>query len=63
MTWLDLATVAKTTPTDPRIQRLNRSLMTSDRAAAGMQPKSSARGAVGMGPSRALSACVLATEV
>jgi hypothetical protein len=63
MTWLDLATVDTTTPTDPRIQRFNRSLKTSDRAAAGTQPKSSARGALGMGPSRALSAHALATEV
>lgn len=62
MTWLYLATV-ETTPTDSRIQRHSRSLMTSDRAAAGSQPKSSARGAIGMGPSRALSARALATEV
>jgi hypothetical protein len=62
MTWFDLATV-DTTPTDSRIQRRNRSSMTSDWAAAGMQPKSSARGGVGGSPSRALPACVTATEV
>jgi len=62
MTWLTLATV-ETTPTDSRIQRRYRSPMTSDRAAAGLQPKSSARGAVGGSPSRALSACAPATEV
>jgi len=62
MTWFPLATVL-TTPTDSRSQRINRSLQTSDRAAAAMQPKSSARGAAGGSPSRALSACVTATEV
>ncbi|GAA2635823.1 hypothetical protein Adu01nite_67020 [Paractinoplanes durhamensis] len=63
MTWLDLATV-KTTPTDPGIQRRIRSFITFDRAAAGMQPKSSARGVVvGGGPSRALPMCAPATEV
>ena len=62
MTWLCPATV-KTTPTDSRSQRSNRSLQTSDRAAAAMQPKSSASGVVGRGPSRALSACATATEV
>jgi hypothetical protein len=62
MTWLDLATVG-TTPTDSGIQRRNRSFNTFDRAAAGMQPKSSACGVVGGGPSRALSARVNATEV
>jgi hypothetical protein len=62
MTWLYLATV-ETTPTDSRIQRRYRSTMTSDRAAAGSQPKSSARGVVGGSPSRAPSACVPATEV
>jgi hypothetical protein len=62
MTWLDLATV-RTTPTDSGIQRRNRSFNTFDRAAAGMQPKSSARGGVGGGPSRALPRCVTATEV
>jgi hypothetical protein len=62
MTWLDLATVG-TTPTDSGIQRRNRSFITFDRAAAGMQPKSSARGVVGGGPSRALSTCATATEV
>ena len=62
MMWLDLATV-ETTPTGSRIQRNSRSLLTSDRAAAGLQPKSSARGVVGKGPSRALSTCALATEV
>ena len=62
MRWLDLDTVS-TTPTDSGIQRRNRSFMTSDRAAAGMQPKSSARVVVGGGPSRALPACVAVTEV
>jgi hypothetical protein len=62
MTWSLLATV-KTTPTDSRSQRSNRSLQTTDRAAAAMQPKSSARGADGGGPSRALPACPTATEV
>ena len=62
MTWLDLANVC-TTPTDSGIQRRNRSELTSDTAAAGMQPKSSARDVVGGGPSRALSTCVTATEV
>lgn len=60
--WLDPATFG-TTPTDSRIQRRNRSALTSDRAAAGMQPKSSARGVVGRSPSRALSVCAAATEV
>jgi hypothetical protein len=62
MTWLDLATVG-TTPTDSGIQRRNRSLITFVRAAAGMQPKSSARDVAGEGPSRALPACVTTTEV
>ena len=62
MTWVHPATV-KATPTDSRSQRSNRSFQTSDRAAAAMQPKSSARGVVGRGPSRALSACATATEV
>ena len=62
MMWLDLATVG-TTPTGSRIQRTSRPLKTSDRAAAGSQPKSSARGVLGRGPSRALAACALATEV
>lgn len=62
MTWLDLATVC-TTPTDSGIQRRNRSSKTSDRAAAGMQPKSSARGVAGGGPSRALPARFTVTEV
>ena len=62
MTWVHPATV-KTTPTDSRSQRSNRSLQTSDRAAAAMQPKSTARGVVGRGPSRALSAFATATEV
>jgi hypothetical protein len=54
MTWLDLATV-ETTPTDSRIQRRKRSLLTSDlAAAAGKQPKSSAHDGVGGSPSRAL---------
>ena len=46
-----------TTPTDTGIQRRFRSFLTSDRAAAGMQPKTSARGAVCAGPSRASTAC------
>jgi len=62
MRLLDLVTVG-TTPTDSGIQRRNRSLTTSDRAAAGMQPKSPARGVVGGGPSRALSMCAAVTEV
>jgi len=62
MTWLDLATV-RTTPTDSGIQHRIRSHMTFDRAAAGMQPKASASGVVGGGPSRALSVCATATEV
>jgi hypothetical protein len=52
-----------TTPTDSRSQRRTRSLLTSDRAAAGMQPKSSACDAIGGGPSRALPSWVIATEV
>jgi hypothetical protein len=62
MTWLDLVTV-ETTPTASRIQRRKRSFMTSDRAAAGLQPKSTARGGVGGSPSRALPTCATATEV
>ena len=62
MTWLHPATVC-TTPTDSGIQRRNRSLKTSDRAAAGMQPKSPARGVVDGGPSRALSMRAAVTEV
>jgi hypothetical protein len=62
MTWLDLATVG-TTPTDSGIQRRNRSSKTSDRAAAGSQPKSSARDAVGGGSSRALPTSFTVTEV
>lgn len=62
MTWVHPATV-KTTSTDSRSQRSNRSFQTSDRAAAAMQPKSSARGVVDRGPSRALSAHATATEV
>ena len=62
MRWLEIGTVC-TTPTDSGIQRRNRSFMTSDRAAAGMQPKSSASDVVGGGPSRALSACATVTEV
>jgi len=62
MRWLDLVTVG-TTPTDSGIQRRNRSSKTSDTAAAGMQPKSSARGVAGRSPSRALPACVAVTEV
>ena len=62
MRWLDLDTVS-TTPTDSGIQRRNRSLKTSDRAAAGMQPKSPARGVVDGGPSRALSMRAAVTEV
>ena len=42
-----------TTPTDTGIQRRNRSFLTTDRAAAGMQPKMSARGRAGGSPSRA----------
>ncbi len=56
-------TTVHTTPTDSRSQRRTRSFLTSDRAAAGMQPKSSAGDVVGGGPSRAPTACVMATEV
>jgi hypothetical protein len=56
-------TTVHTTPTDSRSQRRIRSFMTSDRAAAGMQPKPSACDAVGGGPSRALPLCATATEV
>jgi hypothetical protein len=62
MRWLEIGTVC-TTPTDSGIQRRNRSSKTSDRAAAGMQPKSPARGAVDGDPSRVLSACAAVTEV
>lgn len=62
MTRIDLATV-DTTPTGSRIQRHSRSFMTSVRAAAGMQPVSSAGGVAGEGPSRVRSACAIATEV
>jgi hypothetical protein len=62
MMWLDPATVIPT-PTDSRSQRRIRSFKTSDRAAARMQPKSSAGDAVDGSPSRASSACVNATEV
>jgi hypothetical protein len=62
MRWFHPDTVC-TTPTEPGIQRRNRSLMTSDRAAAGLQPKSSARGVIGGGPSRASSSCAPVTEV
>jgi len=50
---LDPATVDPA-PTDWRIQRRTRSLLTSDWAAAGMQPKSPVYDAVGRGPARAL---------
>jgi hypothetical protein len=62
MTRFDLATVG-TTPTDSGIQRRNRSLKTSVRAAAGTQPKSTARGVTVGGPSRALPAYASVTEV
>jgi hypothetical protein len=62
MRWFHPDTVC-TTPTDSGIQRRNRSFMTSDRAAAGLQPKSSARGVFGGGPSRAPSSCAPVTEV
>jgi hypothetical protein len=52
-----------TTPTDSRSQRRTRSFLTSDRAAARMQPRMSASDAVGGGPSRALPLCATATEV
>ena len=42
-----------TTPTETGSQRRNRSFLTSDRAAAGMQPKSSVRDAASGSPSRA----------
>ena len=60
--WLDPVTVDQTS-TEPGIQRRYRSLMTSDMAAAGTQPKSSADASVGEDPSRALSTCANATEV
>ena len=59
---LHLATVDPT-PTDSRSQRHSQSLHDIRQAAAGLQPKSSARGVVGGSPSRALTACALATEV
>jgi hypothetical protein len=62
MTRLDLDNVMAP-QTDPRIQRFNRSLLTSDTAAAGKQPKSSASGVPGEGPSRASQAHAPATEV
>jgi hypothetical protein len=62
MTRIDLATV-DTTPTGSRIQRHSRSSMTNVRAAAGMQPESSARAVAGEVPSRVLSAHVTAIEV
>ena len=62
MTWLDLVTV-KATPTDSRSQRSKRSFQTTEMAAAGMQPKSSARRATGGGLSKALPARATATEV
>ncbi|ROP31136.1 hypothetical protein EDD30_4027 [Couchioplanes caeruleus] len=46
----------ETTPTDTGIQRRDRSFSTSVRAAAGMQPKMSARGTADGSPSRALRA-------
>jgi hypothetical protein len=57
MRWSEIGTVF-TTPTDSGIQRRNRSLTTSDRAAAGMQPKSAACGVVG-GARPGLSRCAL----
>jgi hypothetical protein len=60
MTWLDLVTVQ--TPTDSRSQRSKRSSLTSNRVAAGMQPKSACGGG-GTSPPRALPASVTATEV
>jgi hypothetical protein len=56
-------TTVHTTPTDSRSQRRTRSFLTSDRAAARLQPQSSACDVVGGGPSRALPACATATEV
>ena len=56
-------TTVHTTPTDSRSQRRTRSYLPSDRAAAGMQPKSSACDAIGGGPSRAIPSCAPATEV
>lgn len=61
MTRLDLVTV-ETTPTDSRIQRRKRSLLTTETAAAGKQPESSARDVVG-GPARTSPIAVSATEV
>ncbi len=52
-----------TATTDTGIQRRDRSFLTSDRAAAGSQPKSSACGVVDGGPSRASFTCAPATEV
>jgi hypothetical protein len=56
-------TTVHTAPTDSRSQRRTRSFLTSDRAAAGMQPKSSACDVGGASPSRACPARVIATEV
>jgi hypothetical protein len=52
-----------TTPTDSRSQRRTRSFLTSDWVAARTQPRLSAGGVVGEGPSRALPSGVVATEV
>jgi hypothetical protein len=60
--WLVLATFG-TTLTDSRIQRRNRSPQTTDRAAAGTQPKSSARGVVSETSPRVLAVRARATEV
>ena len=43
-----------TTPTDTRIQRRRRSFLTSDRAAARLQPTTSARGTVSSRPLQGL---------
>jgi len=47
----------ETIQTDTGIQRRNRSFLTSDRAAAGMQPRTSACGAASVSPSRASLVC------
>jgi hypothetical protein len=46
-----------TTPTDTGIQRRNRSFLTSDLAAARLQPRTSDSGAASVSPSRASLAC------
>ena len=56
MTVPHLANV-ETFQTDSGIQRRSRSFLTSDRAAAGTQPRTSACGAASVSPSRASLVC------